>query len=207
MGGVALSKGVWPLSALDRILGAFQVPLSPGCLVVGMAAILAVGSRYFSGRGLGQCQRLLPAHVFAWISTGSDVGIATLKPEGAQKRQGRTGSRQTARESADFEILGTITPQGAIRKRCLGCVEGYKKIETCDSGPEMGEGACPLWRFRMGSTRKAGRGSRLKAIRAYCLWCMNGSTGEVRGCKDESCALRPFRFGKRPSTVARREQK
>ena len=35
-----------------------------------------------------------------------------------------------------------------------------------------------------------------KAIRKYCLWCMNGSSKEVELCPYKSCELYPYRFGK-----------
>ena len=37
-----------------------------------------------------------------------------------------------------------------------------------------------------------------KAIRAYCLSCVGGSSNEVKLCPVESCQLFPFRFGKSP---------
>jgi hypothetical protein len=44
----------------------------------------------------------------------------------------------------------------------------------------------------------------MKAIRAKCLDCSGGSSSEVRLCEIEDCPLYPWRFGKRPQTVARR---
>jgi hypothetical protein len=38
--------------------------------------------------------------------------------------------------------------------------------------------------------------SPLKATRAYCLWCCNGSATEVRLCPSVSCPLHPMRFGR-----------
>ena len=102
-----------------------------------------------------------------------------------------------ARGIPDLQIPRASTPQEAIRKRCLNCVEGYKDVERCDSGPDIGERACPLWQFRMGHIRKAGGGSRMKAIRAYCKWCMNGNAAEIRGCTIVDCSLWAYRFGKR----------
>lgn len=40
--------------------------------------------------------------------------------------------------------------------------------------------------------------SPLKAIRAKCLECSNGSAADVRNCPIEKCELYPFRFGKNP---------
>ena len=38
----------------------------------------------------------------------------------------------------------------------------------------------------------------IKAIRAKCLECSNGSTAEVKECPVHRCPLYPFRFGKNP---------
>ena len=40
-----------------------------------------------------------------------------------------------------------------------------------------------------------------KSIRHYCLWCCLGSPREVNLCPSETCALWPWRFGRRPETV------
>lgn len=38
----------------------------------------------------------------------------------------------------------------------------------------------------------------IKAIRAKCLDCCCGQISEVRLCEIETCALWPYRMGKRP---------
>lgn len=45
----------------------------------------------------------------------------------------------------------------------------------------------------------------LKAIRAKCLDCSGGSVLEVRECPVKTCALFPYRMGKRPSTILKAE--
>ena len=45
----------------------------------------------------------------------------------------------------------------------------------------------------------------MKAIRMKCLDCCCGSTNEVKLCTCVDCTLFPFRFGKRPSTLAKKE--
>ena len=93
------------------------------------------------------------------------------------------------------------TPQKAIRLRCLDCRETWPEIAACEFGPDSHEESdpCPLWPFRMGLSRKAGKGSRLKAIRRYCLWCCCESRTEIRLCPSKDfCALWPYRFGRRP---------
>ncbi len=39
--------------------------------------------------------------------------------------------------------------------------------------------------------------SPVKSIRAYCLWCCNGSVKEVKLCPIHTCPLFLFRFGKK----------
>jgi len=41
----------------------------------------------------------------------------------------------------------------------------------------------------------------LKAVRGYCLWCMNGSSNEVSLCPSNDCSLYQLRFGKRVKGV------
>jgi len=39
----------------------------------------------------------------------------------------------------------------------------------------------------------------LKAVRAHCLWCCNGSYTEAKLCPAKACSLWPFRPRRRPS--------
>jgi hypothetical protein len=41
----------------------------------------------------------------------------------------------------------------------------------------------------------------LKAVRQHCLECCGGSHHEARLCSAKSCALWPYRFGKRPAAA------
>jgi hypothetical protein len=41
----------------------------------------------------------------------------------------------------------------------------------------------------------------IKAIRAKCVDCSGGQLGEVRLCPVTTCALWPYRMGKRPTDV------
>jgi hypothetical protein len=43
--------------------------------------------------------------------------------------------------------------------------------------------------------------SPLEAIRAHCLWCGNGSAGEVRLCTSKSCSHWAYRFGRKPTAA------
>lgn len=47
----------------------------------------------------------------------------------------------------------------------------------------------------------------LKAIRAKCLECCNGSSHEASLCPCPNCALHPFRFGKNPHIKLSDEEK
>ena len=38
----------------------------------------------------------------------------------------------------------------------------------------------------------------VRAIRAHCMECSNGSSAEVKSCPVYKCPLHPFRFGKNP---------
>lgn len=44
----------------------------------------------------------------------------------------------------------------------------------------------------------------MKAIRLKCLDCSAGSPVEVRLCPVDDCSLYPYRFGKRPATIAKK---
>ncbi len=90
------------------------------------------------------------------------------------------------------------TPQQSILLRCLDYRETRGEIANCECGPGSRE-PCSLWLFRMG--RKCGSGFKLKAIRAYCLWGMCGSSQEVKLCPSETCRLWPYRLGRRPRVV------
>ena len=43
----------------------------------------------------------------------------------------------------------------------------------------------------------------VKAIRAYCLNCVGGSSNEVKLCPADDCELYAFRFGKNPYRTVR----
>jgi hypothetical protein len=89
-----------------------------------------------------------------------------------------------------------LTPLKSIRKRCIDC-HGYEmsRVRNCPGAD------CHLHPFRMGREVR-GKGSRLKAIRRYCVHdCMNHQTKEVRLCPTPECWLYSYRFGKRPIPV------
>jgi hypothetical protein len=43
----------------------------------------------------------------------------------------------------------------------------------------------------------------VKAIRQFCLYCMGGSSVEVKDCPSATCALYAFRHGRNPYRTAR----
>jgi hypothetical protein len=132
-----------------------------------------------------------------WPSDGGDCCLAAKSAELSGRLTGlpAPAHRPKVRDRQARETT-VPTPQAAIRLRCLDCSETRTEIRECEFRPGAFN-ACSLWQFRMG--RNCGRGSRLKAIRRYCLWCMAGSPVEVRACSGEKvCAMWPYRFGKRP---------
>ena len=58
-------------------------------------------------------------------------------------------------------------------------------------------------------TRRIGRsgGTPMAAIRNKCLDCCCWNWAEVRDCIATDCSLHPYRFGKRPATLAKRAAK
>jgi len=99
-------------------------------------------------------------------------------------------------DAPKHQLKSLFSPPRAVREYCLGCAENSSVVRDCPEGPEVAE-PCPLWGFRMGK-KMPGAGSRLKAIRAACMYCMNGQQSLVRECDYEPCALWPFRSGHRP---------
>jgi hypothetical protein len=50
-------------------------------------------------------------------------------------------------------------------------------------------------------TEATNLGTPLRALKAHCVECCNGSFAEVRACPATSCALWLFRLGRRPTTA------
>ena len=46
----------------------------------------------------------------------------------------------------------------------------------------------------------------MKAIRQHCLSCSGGSPKEVADCIIKDCSLYPYRFGRRPQTIKKKEE-
>ncbi len=93
-----------------------------------------------------------------------------------------------------------MTPLEAIRKKCVDCSGyEYKEVSDCNFGPGTFD-ECSLYPFRIGIGH--GLGSKVKAIRKYCLWCMCNQTEEVKLCVSNNpavpCSLYEFRMGHNP---------
>lgn len=100
-----------------------------------------------------------------------------------------------------------LSPSLSIRKKCLDCsVFESKRVRECEfDGKSINrngfvEDYCPLYPYRMGK----GSGSKLKAIRKYCLWCCLDQPKEVKLCPSVSCELYPYRFGHNPNLEGKR---
>jgi hypothetical protein len=107
----------------------------------------------------------------------------------------------------------------AIRAYCIRCA-GF----TIPLAEACAIEDCPLWFYRHGMGFRSKTYPRdgkpptgmpfrpLKAIRRHCMECMMGSSNQVKLCLGHGgdvkagqppCELHPFRFGKRPATVAK----
>ena len=102
-------------------------------------------------------------------------------------------------------------PLLAIRAKCLECSETSADVRGCACSspietPVTANGGyyCSLYPYRMGHLPAEGPRRPLKAIRAYCLWCGDGSAAEVQRCHPLDCPLREFRFGKNPELAGKR---
>lgn len=92
----------------------------------------------------------------------------------------------------------TSTPLKAIRKRCIDC-SGFeiKMVRECPFDG-INDTECPLYPLRIGKGSRA----TLKRIRAYCIWCCNDQSNEVKLCPSVKCPLWEYRFGKRPKKAS-----
>jgi hypothetical protein len=121
----------------------------------------------------------------------------------------------------------THSPAEAVHLYCLQCCNGSaKEVRLCEAK------SCALWLFRLGPGPTAemlaevgerplhphevgwtvaafyeSGGTRLKAIKLYCLDCSGCSKGEVRACRHTKCYLYPFRQGKNPNRTLSPEQR
>jgi hypothetical protein len=82
-----------------------------------------------------------------------------------------------------------LTPGKTIRKFCLNCSENAG-TDDC-GGSKQFDGACSFYRYRASKKRPS-----MKAIREFCLSCMNGHVAMVTNCSSATCPLLPYRMGK-----------
>ena len=87
--------------------------------------------------------------------------------------------------------LGSQTqPMRVIRQHCYDCVVTASEIEKCTFTE------CATYDYRLGKKPKGGKPA--KAMKAFCMYCMNGQAQLVRECESGNCAFHPWRFGKSP---------
>ncbi len=86
-----------------------------------------------------------------------------------------------------------MSPQGAIRKKCLSCCCSQSiEVRLCSIGN------CPLFDFRFGRNEGSSTTS-LKAIKNHCLDCGEPTTQAVSKCDcKKECVLWPYRLGHNP---------
>lgn len=100
-----------------------------------------------------------------------------------------------------------LSPGKSIHKKCIDC-SGFEiqRVSNCEfdgvtvNRNGLVEDYCDLYPYRKGG----GRGSKLKAIRKYCLWCCINQFNEVKLCPSINCELYPFRFGHNPNLKGRK---
>lgn len=70
----------------------------------------------------------------------------------------------------------------AIKERCFNC-SGWSKadVRACTHSD------CPLYPFRLGTTKEITSRMRNHAVSQYCQWCFNGS--RISQCSAENCPL------------------
>ena len=99
-------------------------------------------------------------------------------------------------------------PLLAIRAKCLECSKTSADVRGCRAVRLLKHPLQPvagtIAPYRMGYLPAEGPRRPLKAIRAYCLWCGDGSAAEVQRCHPLDCPLREFRFGKNPELAGKR---
>ena len=86
-----------------------------------------------------------------------------------------------------------VTPRQAIHRFCYECMgENWQLVTTCYTQ------TCPVWHHRQGKRDTSAPRTPVKAIRAKCLDCTDGSPKAVREC-EVPCPLYPFRMNTNPN--------
>ena len=94
------------------------------------------------------------------------------------------------------------SPLKTIAAFCNICVGGHRKeVASCDGdGKIVGFMSCPFHPFRLGIGRPS-----VKLMRKFCLQCMGGSSVFVKECETTDCLIYPYRFGKNPARIGKRQ--
>ncbi len=80
----------------------------------------------------------------------------------------------------------------AIRRKCIDC-QGWSTKAVRECSDERLMEPCPLNAYRMGNNR-SNKKVQAKAIRSYCIWCMNSQYKEIDLCIDYLCSLWAYRL-------------
>ena len=84
-----------------------------------------------------------------------------------------------------------FSPLILIRRECLTCMGGSTNmVDGCETKE------CALYSYRFGK-RPHGEPTALKAIKAFCLACVDGNQVEVKNCTGP-CHLYFYRLGHNP---------
>jgi len=127
------------------------------------------------------------SYLFAGLETGHGQ-MGTPNADVADSRLFLRKSKATGKAA--------LSPRQAIRAKCLNCAEDVGTVRHCPCSAES-QTPCPLHPLRYGPKKREQKMSALKAIRAYCLWCVAEQPSLVRECEEDDCPLHPYRFGHR----------
>uniref|UniRef100_A0A6M3XU70 Uncharacterized protein n=1 Tax=viral metagenome TaxID=1070528 RepID=A0A6M3XU70_9ZZZZ len=84
-----------------------------------------------------------------------------------------------------------FSPLILIRRECLTCMGGSTNmVDGCETKE------CALYSYRLGK-RPHGEPTALKALKAFCLACVDGNQVEVKNCTGP-CHLHYYRLGRNP---------
>ncbi len=99
----------------------------------------------------------------------------------------------------EMRVSERLTPRRAIRAHCIDCVGSVRALQHC-GGDRLYDGPCALMPYRLGRGRPSAR-----LIRKFCIECMGGHTNLVRDCPSRTFPFLPYRMGKNPARMARKQ--
>ena len=86
-----------------------------------------------------------------------------------------------------------MTPGESVKKYCMECVGGDRRIvKGCDGNEALG-GPCPFYPYRLGKR------VWVRVFRQFCLQCMGKSREMVSECELFDCACWEYRMGTNPA--------